>query len=312
MVVTGQQDRGVGHRNCCSRAFTMAESVMCLLIVGIMLVAALHTVGSSAQGRRIQSDRARAEALASQLMTEILKTCYTDPQEPDSWGPDTGETTRSLYDDVDDYDGWYASPLRLSDGTVIDGTDGWTRTVRVRFAALNQPDIETWTETGLVRITVTVRSDLGVTATLVALRSVNIGCNDDWGRESTLVGSVDMSLQLGADGAAVTTGVGLLNEVEGQATSGGSAANTPPTAVAQADTYTGTAPLLVHFSGGASFDIDGNGPVSYSWTFGDGTDAEGQFVQHTFWSPGNYTVTLSVEDEEGATGTVTIAIIVEG
>lgn len=57
-------------------------------------------------------------------------------------------------------------------------------------------------------------------------------------------------------------------------------------------------------------DRDG-GPLSISWSFGDGTavapDAGGS-VTHTFPGPGNYTVTATVRDEEGASGNATITV----
>jgi len=53
-----------------------------------------------------------------------------------------------------------------------------------------------------------------------------------------------------------------------------------------------------------SFSTDGDGPVvSYHWDFGDGTNATGAVATHDFALAGNYTVRLTVFDEEGASGT---------
>jgi type II secretory pathway pseudopilin PulG len=292
-------------------AFTIVESVICMLLVGFMLVAALNTLGSTARTRSVHADQSRVAALANQLMSEILKACYIDPQDDTTWGPETGETNRSLYDDVDDYDGWYASPPELSDGSVIDGTEGWARAVRVRFASLNDPNMETWMETGIARITVKVTSDTGATKTLVALRSLADTCDDAYSSEATHLGSIDMMLQLGEHSPAITTGTGLFNGVEGQESSSEDIkVNSPPTAIAQASTSLGVSPLLVDFYGGSSYDVDGNGPTSYTWSFGDGTDATGEVVSHTFWVSGKYIVTLTVLDDQGASGMDTIEISV--
>ncbi len=51
--------------------------------------------------------------------------------------------------------------------------------------------------------------------------------------------------------------------------------------------------------------------TSYSWEFGDGETATGEVVTHSYASTGNYTVTLTVSDAAGNTGTDTLDITVE-
>jgi PKD repeat protein len=74
--------------------------------------------------------------------------------------------------------------------------------------------------------------------------------------------------------------------------------NSPPTA---SFTYTCT-DLACDFDGTASSDSDGS-IVSYDWTFGDGATASGSTASHTYAASGDYTVTLTVTDDGGATGT---------
>ena len=50
--------------------------------------------------------------------------------------------------------------------------------------------------------------------------------------------------------------------------------------------------------------------ASYSWSFGDGADATGQSALHTYAAAGDYTVTLSVADSYGATGSASEPIVV--
>ena len=56
------------------------------------------------------------------------------------------------------------------------------------------------------------------------------------------------------------------------------------------------------FNGFGSNDIDGT-IVSYVWKFGDGTTGSSPALSHTYATPGTYTVTLTVTDNGGATGT---------
>ena len=85
--------------------------------------------------------------------------------------------------------------------------------------------------------------------------------------------------------------------------------NQPPVARATATPSSGTAPLAVAFDGSTSSDADGS-IASYAWTFGDGGNATGPTANHTYTAAGSYSAKLTVTDNQGATGTTTIAITV--
>ena len=76
------------------------------------------------------------------------------------------------------------------------------------------------------------------------------------------------------------------------------AQQTLPTMTLSASPRTGVAPLSVTFNalvkGGAQ-------PYVINYNFGDGFAAQGQIVIHTFYSAGNYNVTVGVTDQEGNT-----------
>jgi len=59
--------------------------------------------------------------------------------------------------------------------------------------------------------------------------------------------------------------------------------------------------LTCHFDGSASRDPDGS-VVSWSWDFGDQSSDSGPVVDHTFARSGSFPVTLTVTDDDQATG----------
>jgi len=73
-------------------------------------------------------------------------------------------------------------------------------------------------------------------------------------------------------------------------------------------TYT-ISDLTVTFNANNSYDPD-DYIVSYEWDFGDGYVDYGRTVTHTYSSAGTYTVTLTVTDDDGATSTKVVQILV--
>jgi PKD repeat protein len=74
-------------------------------------------------------------------------------------------------------------------------------------------------------------------------------------------------------------------------------------------TISGTAPLTVNFVGAQSADPDGI-VSGYLWNFGDGTTSTLTNVTKTYQVAGNYTVTLTVTDNSGATAVATLLVAV--
>lgn len=56
---------------------------------------------------------------------------------------------------------------------------------------------------------------------------------------------------------------------------------------------------------GSASDLDGDAIVSWTWALGDGRDAYGPNVTHTYTALGQFPVTLTVEDEAGGFAAVT-------
>ncbi len=153
---------------------TLVEVTLSSFIASVVIVAALNVVGGAARARAAQAYKGRAGLLAEQLMTEARQQRFSDNADVGALGPETGEPTgsRAAFDDVDDFNGLAETPPRNADGTEISDPAGWSRSVAVQWvsaAGLTGP--ASATETGVKRITVTVRRRNAVAATLVAIRS---------------------------------------------------------------------------------------------------------------------------------------------
>jgi hypothetical protein len=88
----------------------------------------------------------------------------------------------------------------------------------------------------------------------------------------------------------------------------GSGGNIPPVAAFTANQVAGT--LTVNFDASGSSDTDDT-IVSYDWDFDDGVLDSGVTLSHTYAVADNYSVTLTVTDDQGATSQVTQTVIVQ-
>lgn len=85
------------------------------------------------------------------------------------------------------------------------------------------------------------------------------------------------------------------------------AANQPPVAIISGPT-TGTAGVMITFSGAGSTDRDGT-IASYAWDLGEGTTGTLVDITSSF-AVGTYTITLTVTDDMGVTGSTTANIVI--
>jgi hypothetical protein len=85
--------------------------------------------------------------------------------------------------------------------------------------------------------------------------------------------------------------------------------NAAPLAAFTVKPESAAAGQVVTFDASASKDPDGQ-VVDYQWDLGDGATATGKTTTHSFSLPGSYTVTLTVTDNEGATGSLSRSVLV--
>lgn len=178
----------------CRRGFTLVEAVISIVLVGMTLVTAMSLAGLSGAGQTGAFQQRRGHMLARELLIEIQSQSYVDPDlleaywdsivrtgsitlsGGDNFGPAAGEVTgnRSLFDDVDDYNGWTASPPQDKDGAVRSDFAGWTRTAVVEKVNPGDFSLLPSTDHGLRRIIVSASYKGSVVARVTGFKSAGL------------------------------------------------------------------------------------------------------------------------------------------
>lgn len=195
-----------------SQGNTLIEVVVATVLVGVVLVAALETLGAAARTHRQSATTAEAWTLAERYAAEIMAKPYEDPEGGNGFGPDEG--SRSDFDDVDDYHNLYESPPQTASGIDLPGYDGWIVEVIVSLCEASPSDStisDTFADEGLKRIQVRVSDAAGWVTEFEMLRS-----RHGFGRHQTplglpQVGGVTASVSV-AGGAQQLFGDQPLNE----------------------------------------------------------------------------------------------------
>jgi prepilin-type N-terminal cleavage/methylation domain-containing protein len=88
------------------RAMTLVECMVATAILAGVSLAASLTLTTGAQHVAYADRASRSARLGRDLMQEIRSKAYDDPNQTPLFGPESGEKTRSDFDDVDDFHGW--------------------------------------------------------------------------------------------------------------------------------------------------------------------------------------------------------------
>lgn len=94
------------HRGTKSQGgFTLVEALAASVVLGLSVIALTQAVTAGQAQTHQALHSARAVALAEAMMEEVLSLPYRDPEGAVAAGPDSGESARSLFDNMDDYHG---------------------------------------------------------------------------------------------------------------------------------------------------------------------------------------------------------------
>ncbi|MHC4562570.1 MAG: type IV pilus modification PilV family protein [Planctomycetota bacterium] len=141
------------------KGFTLVESLLAVSVLATAVFAITMPFAAAAQNELEDARRTIAASLANELAEEILSKPFYDPQGQVGLGPDFGETYRSQFDNIDDYDGFIESAGNVSDvfGNVLDDSAAvnLSRHAKVEYVYLSGQD--SGESPTFVRITVTVK-----------------------------------------------------------------------------------------------------------------------------------------------------------
>jgi len=124
-----------------AKAFTLAEALIASALLAASITAITLPFTASAHNQQDEARRTVAVSLAQELMEEILSKPFRDPDGPSAPGPESGETSRSLLDNLDDYHGFFepAGQLIGLDGQRVTtpASTGLSRSVTATYVYLS-------------------------------------------------------------------------------------------------------------------------------------------------------------------------------
>ena len=88
------------------RGMTLMEALLASTMLAMGASAVLLPFSVGAQSEQEDARRTLALYLGRELMEEIISKPFDDPEASDAIGPDGGESSRALFDNIDDYDGY--------------------------------------------------------------------------------------------------------------------------------------------------------------------------------------------------------------
>lgn len=112
-------------------ALSLLEVTVSVVIVSVALLSSVTLIGRATTAHRIAAERIRGATIAEALLAEITALPWEDIAEPGSIGPESGESNRTSFDDLDDYNGYSETNLRLWSGDRIEQSAGWSCEVTV-------------------------------------------------------------------------------------------------------------------------------------------------------------------------------------
>ena len=265
---------------------SLVEVVVSTFIIGVLMIAALRSLGASVRSSHRLVRSTKSNQLAHDLLSEILELSYEDPDGSATFGREADESLiviRAELDDVDDFQPWIENPPVDGEGNALTGFDNsWQREVTVVYADPEDLTARLDSDSGIKRIDVIIKY------------------------KGTQIAK--------ATGFQTKAWIDMIPEVGNHETAGSlPPGNSSPIAVVESSSVSGQGELTVQLDSKQSYDPDDD-YLSYEWDFGDGVTSTSENPSHRFVNSTTqdivFNVQLTVTDPSGAEDTASIAITV--
>jgi len=135
------------------------EALLAAVILAVAITAITVPFTAAAQNQQDEARSTLAVSLAQGMMEEILSKPFRDPQGSTQVGPDPGETSRSLFDNIDDYDGYTEGPGQIVtlNGKLVNDPAGVGLSRHVSTTYVYVSDQNTTVPSTFIRVTVTMK-----------------------------------------------------------------------------------------------------------------------------------------------------------
>ena len=159
--------------------FALAEAMIAVMILGFSAAGIAMLLTASMQQNHLSEKYMLASNLAQDLMDEIMGQPFYDPETPDDLtpGPDTGESSRQNFDNVDDYHGLSESAggLQLPKGSALNSPRiaNFARTVTAQY--VHMPEQDPQADPTFILVTVQVLDGSAVMTELKCLLGSVVG-----------------------------------------------------------------------------------------------------------------------------------------
>jgi len=142
-----------------SGGFSYIEVLLASVIMSVLLVSGLKLFANLGRSQQATVSREEAGFLVINMFEEIKRQAYKDPTATDdTLGREAGEiaTSRTNYNDIDDYQNWSATPPEDQAGQPYDQYSHLARSVSIQYVMANDFSQPAATDEGLKEITITI------------------------------------------------------------------------------------------------------------------------------------------------------------
>jgi prepilin-type N-terminal cleavage/methylation domain-containing protein len=153
--------------------FTLIESLIAMVIIGLTIAALVASVGAFARTNAGGIDLSTAEFLIEEIREMTASLPVADPQTGTAtFGAEAGETSVALYDDLDDFDGRTFSPPIDINRSVLANFTNFSQEIQVSNVAANNFNTTAADHTtNFYRVTVNIRMNGTVLSSATWIRA---------------------------------------------------------------------------------------------------------------------------------------------